>query len=286
MTTLNRLPAFRLSGLPYVSTRSTDWAIRSIALLLACFAFLTSLTVSRQVFEAVPHLEDEVAYLFQAKIFARGQAVAPLEFPQSAFWRPFVIEHESGVRFGKYPPAWPMALAGGVLLGLPAFVNAALAALTIVITYRLGRDAFNRETGLIAAALTAFSPMALLLNGTLMAHTAALCWATLFMWAYLRMTRSQGGVSLRWAALSGAALGLLVATRPLSAAAVALPFIAWSGIAVLKAALNRRAADFRRVLSTLLFLSFFPLHLSALLPLYCAATTRVMRATLYTIVAG
>ena len=237
------------------------------------------------MFEAVPHLEDEVAYLFQAKVFARGQMVAPLEFPQSAYWQPFVIEHETGVRFGKYPPAWPMALAGGVLLGLPAFVNAALAALTVAMTYRLGRDAFNRDTGVIAAALMAFSPMALLLNGTLMAHTAALCWATLFMWAYLRMTRTQGGGSLRWAAVSGAALGLLVATRPLSAVAVALPFIVWSGIVVLKAAAGPRFT-LRAVLTPLLVLSLFALLLSALVPLYNAATSGDARANLYTIVPG
>lgn len=256
----------------------------AIVLLLAFFAFFSSLAVSSRVFEAVPHLEDEVAYLFQAKVFARGQAVAPLEFPQSAYWQPFVIEHETGARFGKYPPVWPMALAGGVLLGLPTFVNAALAALTVVLTYRLGRDAFNRETGVIAAALTAFSPMALLLNGTLMAHTSALCWATLFMWGYLRMTRSRGA-SLRWAAVSGAALGLLVATRPLSAVAVALPFIVWSGIAVLKAAAGPRFR-LRAVLTPLLVLSFFALLLSALVPLYNAATTGDARANLYTIVPG
>jgi hypothetical protein len=267
-----------------VSLVNTVWTIRSIVLLLSFFAFFSSLAVSRQVFEAVPHLEDEVAYLFQAKIFARGQAVAPLEFPQSAYWQPFVIDHETGVRFGKYPPAWPMALAGGVLLGLPAFVNAALAALTVAITYRLGRDTFNRETGLMAAALIAFSPMALLLNGTLMAHTAALCWATLFMWAYLRMTCTRGGASLRWAAVSGASLGLLVATRPLSAAAVALPFILWSGIAVLKAASRSRATNLRAVLTPLLVLSFFALLLSALVPLYNAATTGDPRANLYTMV--
>lgn len=259
--------------------------IRAIVLLMAFFAFFSSLAVSRQVFEAVPHLEDEVAYLFQAKVFARGQAVAPLEFPQSAYWQPFVIEHESGARFGKYPPAWPMALVGGVLLGLPAFVNAALAALTVVLTYRLGRDAFNRETGVIAAALTAFSPMALLLNGTLMAHTVALCWATLFMWAYLRMTRSKGGLALRWGAVSGAALGLLVATRPLSAVAVALPFIIWSGIAVLKTVIASRSA-LRAVLTPLLVLSLFALLLSALVPLYNAAATGDPRANLYTIVPG
>ena len=227
--TANSQPSPNRSYGPLIGT---DWAIRSIVLLLAFFAFFSSLTVSRQVFEAVPHLEDEVAYLFQAKVLARGQVVAPLEFPQSAYWQPFVIEHETGVRFGKYPPAWPLALAGGVLLGLPAFVNAALAALTVIITYVLGRDPFNRERGVIAAALVAFSPMALLLNGTLMAHTAALCWTTLFMWTYLKMMHSRGGHALRWSALSGASLGLVLADQEAVAAAVIVGHTRRAGRAV------------------------------------------------------
>lgn len=260
--------------------------IRSIVLLLACFAFLSALTVSQQVLEAVPHLEDEVAYLFQAKVFARGQVTAPLEFPLNAYWQPFVIEHANGTRFGKYPPAWPLALAGGVLLGLPSIINALLAALTVAMTYRLGRDVFNRETGLIAAALVTFSPMALLLNGTLMAHTAALLWATLFMWAYFRMSQQRGGAALRWSALAGAALGLLVATRPLSAAAVALPFIVWSGIATLKAVRRPSAATLRATLTPLLMLSLFALLFAALVPLYNGVTTGDARANLYTLVPG
>lgn len=283
--------------------RGHRW-VGAIVLLLAFFAFAASLTISRQVFERVPHLEDEVAYLFQAKVFAHGAVVAPLEFPKSAFWQPFVIEDESGTRYSKYPPGWSILLAVGVLLGLPAVVNAALSALTVVVTFALGRDAFNTETGLIAAALTAFSPMALLLNATLMTHTLGLCCATLFMWAYVRMARASGRRAFAWAALSGLSLGLLIATRPLSAVAVALPFILWSGIVVLRVIIASRqpqaasdpdalhaspvprASRLFGVLVPLLVLSAATLLVAALVPLYNAATAGSPTANLYTLYPG
>ena len=43
-------------------------------LLCAYLAFAASDIVSRTVFERLPHLEDEIAYLFQARIYERGQA--------------------------------------------------------------------------------------------------------------------------------------------------------------------------------------------------------------------
>ena len=39
-----------------------------IALFLAILGFLASALVTRQVFEGVPHIEDEIAYVWQAKV--------------------------------------------------------------------------------------------------------------------------------------------------------------------------------------------------------------------------
>lgn len=253
-----------------------------LVLALALTAFACSLIVSRTVFERVPHLEDEVAYLFQAKVFARGQATAPLIEPSGAYWQPFVIDDTArSVRFGKYPPGWPLLLGIGVLLGLPAVVNAALAALTVVVAYRIGREGFSETTGVYAAALLTFSPMALLLNATLMAHTAGLLCASLFIWAYLRLARA-GPRRWLWGLAGGLGLGLLAATRPLSGVAVALPFVIWSGLRLLHAV---RAGHYRKAIP-LLVLAGGALLTAALVPLYNAAITGDPGANLYTRVPG
>ncbi|MEZ4670012.1 MAG: hypothetical protein R3E39_19075 [Anaerolineae bacterium] len=233
-----------------------------LALLLVLFSFFMSALVSRTVFERLPHLEDEVAYEFQAQTLTRGQAVIDSPVPARPFWKPFVVDQQ-GKRFGKYPLGWPALLAAGETAGQPWLVNAWLGVLTVALVYRLGREIYGADTGVLAAALMAFSPMALLLNGTLMGHTAALFTTVLFMYAYWRVEKIQphsptfrtsppsplsvyregekndkSGKSpshgLRWAIVAGVALGMTIINRPLAGVAVALPFIVWSGVRLVR----------------------------------------------------
>jgi hypothetical protein len=187
--------------------------------------------LSDRVFERIPHLEDELAYLYQARIFAGGQIVIDSPENFAAFWQPFVIDFEpSGKRFGKYPPGWPALLAFGELLGHAWLVNAILGALTVIMVFQIGREIWGPPVGLVAAILTAFSPATLLLNATLMAHTSSLFFATLFLWCSWRF--DQGPDRIRWAVGAGLALGSLFTTRPLSAVAIALPIVVWMGVRI------------------------------------------------------
>ncbi len=196
-----------------------------------------SALVSRTVFERLPHLEDEVAYLYQARTYAGGNLVIATPEPRRAYWMPFLLD-QGGLRFGKYTPGWSMQLAAGVLLGQPWVVNAFYAALTVALVFRLGKEIFNEDVGLIAAALTTFSPMVLLLAGTLMGHTAALFAATLFLYAYWRVERARRH-TLLWGALAGVGLGLLVANRPITGLAFAAPLVLWSGLRLVRALARR-----------------------------------------------
>ncbi len=286
-------------------TRPSPHAL--IVLALALIAFTLTALVSRVVFERLPHLEDEVAYLFQAKVFAHGEVVAPQFEPNKAYWQPFVIERD-GAKFGKYPPGWPSLLAVGLTMGAGWWINAAMSSLTVVLVYRLGADLYGRDSGLIAAALMTFSPMALLLNATFMSHTSALTFALLFMWAYLRMsravipsppapspTRGEGeiaqltrgeGQGVRWGALAGLALGAMAANRPLSAIAIAAPFILWSGVRVVKALFNRHGESLRATLPPLLMLSACALLIAAAIPWFSWAAAGDPFTNLYTLVPG
>jgi len=203
---------------------------RWLVLALVLFSFGASLFFSGTVFERLPHLEDELAYTFQARVLARGDLVAPRPEQVGAFWQPFVLDR-NGHRFGKYPLGWPAQLAAGEILGAPWIVNAWLAAATTALIYCLGSALFNRDVGVIAAALVAFSPMELLLSGTLMGHTSALCFSALLLYAAWRMEHSQHAI--RWGLLAGIALGMIVANRPMSGIAVGLPLIVWKGARLL-----------------------------------------------------
>lgn len=251
---------------------------------LAFLAFALAALFSRSVFEHLPHLEDEVAYLYQAKVFARGEIVGPLLENRRAFWQPFVVDDtKMGTRFGKYTPGWPLALSFGVAWGQPWIINAFLAALTVALVYRLGTALFNRDVGLIAAILMTFSPMLILLNATMMGHTMAICLATGFIYAYWRLEHDRK--PLKWGLLAGFLLGMLVISRPLSAVAVAVPFIAWSGIRLLMAFVQsvkaRKTDFFLRPLSPLIALGIVTLMLAVVSPIFNYAATGKPRENLY-----
>lgn len=260
---------------------------------LAFFAFFMAALVSRTAFERLPHIEDELSYIFQARTLARGEFAVDIPEPRRAFWQPFVIDHQpTGLRFGKYPPGWPALLAAGEWLGQMWIINAFLAMFGVVFVYRLGREIYNPDAGLIAAALTAFSPMALLLNATLMAHTAALAFFTLFMWAYWRMERHTSAHRSRAAALwgltAGFGLGMVAASRPMTALALVLPFVLWSGLRLLRAAWAdfavKRITHLPMTLVPLLLIAIPAALLGAVNPLYSYATTGDASLNLYTLI--
>ncbi len=200
---------------------------RWFVLALMYFALLASAHLSREVLERLPHLEDEFAYLYQARIFSGGQAWVARQEPVKVFWQPFLLQPDESPdgtlrRFGKYPPGWPLVLALGVWLGQAWLVNAFLAMLNVGLIYRLGREMFGEAVGAVAALLLAISPTALILNATLMSHTWALFAALCFAYSYWRSAQRGRGMRA-WSALSGTALGALICTRPWTALAVAAP---------------------------------------------------------------
>jgi dolichyl-phosphate-mannose-protein mannosyltransferase len=198
----------------------------ALMLLLAALTLAATITVAVRVTERIPHLEDEIAYIFQAQIFARGELWAPLPPTPTGFFTPFVVSLEDHRRVGKYPIGWPLVLAIGELVNAGWLVNPILAAITIVLIYLLGRDLYDRQVGLVAAIIALSSPLFLLQSATFMSHPAAALWATVLAYAFLRadLARESGGNPRVWTALCGAAIGLLAITRPLTAVAITLPF--------------------------------------------------------------
>ena len=208
------------SGKRGFPARLVDW----LAVALSLAGVLAAAWVSQHIFEGIPHVEDEIAYVWQANLLTEGQFSMPSpEFEQS-FLVPFVVDHE-GLRFSKYPPGWPAVLSIGILLGLRTWVNPLLAGLGIWLTYRLGRRTFNPGIGLLAAGLMLSSPFFLMNSGSLLSHPLGLALAAGFALAWLAAFGPQPA-RRPWLPTLAAGLLLmaLMLTRPITAAAVALPF--------------------------------------------------------------
>ena len=131
----------------------TDW----LALLLSLAAIGAALAVAGGVFENLAHLEDEMAYVWQAQVIARGDLALQTPPCPRCFLVPFVVDYE-GLRFGKYPLGWPALLAVGIRLGGRGLVNPLLAGLGVWLTYLLGRRLTDGKTALLGAGLLVSSP--------------------------------------------------------------------------------------------------------------------------------
>jgi hypothetical protein len=184
-----------------------------LAVSLAVATLGITAYVADVLLQRMPHVQDSVAYYFQAQIFAMGRIWADLPPLPDFFAHEFVLQHD-GRWFGKYPPGFPLILAAGVVAGLPWLVNPLLAAVTSLATYGVGVRTAGRATGLLAALLLLLSPFFLFLSGSFMAHTAGLAFTMLFALAYARERPL----------LAGLALGMSATVRPYTALLLALPF--------------------------------------------------------------
>lgn len=191
-------------------------------LFLICLAaFWAIRLISAHILEHVPHSEDEVAYIFQARVFAENRLSVPTPELASLFWSPFVVDYQ-GQRFGKYPPGWPLLLSLGVRAGAPWLANALLAVLTLAMVGWLGRSLYGPKTGLAAAGLGLLTPGFLILSASLLSHAASLFWTTLALVALERLAGASKSRPAGHALLVGLALGAAFVTRPFAAVGVGL----------------------------------------------------------------
>ncbi len=204
------------------------WGPHLLALGMALVAVVGSLWVAQQIFEELPHLEDEFAYRWEAQVIARGQVRIPSPPEAASFLVPFVVDYQ-GWRFGKYPLGWPVVLSWALRWGHPAWANALLAGLAVWLTFRLGARLWHPGVGLLAAGLTLTSPFFWLNSGSLLSHPTGLVLSAALALAWLDVVqpREDGPPPAMAVGVAGGSLAALVLTRPWTAVGVALPFALW-----------------------------------------------------------
>ncbi len=189
-------------------------------LLTAGFLFLVANLVSFFIFEHIPHIQDSISQLFQARIFASGRLHLPS--PQIPDFFDYTHIINNGRWYSQYPWLHSFILMLFVFPGIPWIVNPLLGALTIPFIYLLGRELYNKGTARLAVVLAAISPFVLNMSAEYMNHASALLFATIFLLYYFRTIK--GKKPLLSALIAGIALGLVANVRPYTALALALPF--------------------------------------------------------------
>jgi 4-amino-4-deoxy-L-arabinose transferase-like glycosyltransferase len=209
--------------------RGTMPAIAGIIALAA--TILTSLIASN-LLERIPHVQDSVADLFQAKTFALGRLWVPDPHLHSFFSEEFIPVHD-GKWFSKYPPGWPLLLTVGVLVHLPWLVDPVLSGAVVLLTFLIGREVYSATVGILAALLTLSSPFFLFLGGSFMPHTATVVYLLSATYLFIRWYRRSSGrmqdrrTEAFLLSSSGFLLGMGFITRQTDAIAFALPFAAF-----------------------------------------------------------
>lgn len=189
-------------------------------LLVTAAAFAAgALAFTLLVFVGNPRNVDGFAQLFQARIFLAGRLWLPPP-PELASFGTLHMILGPDRWFAQYPPGQSVVLALGLAAGAWWLLLPLWAAALVLLTYRLGRWVGGESDGRLAALLLCLSPFALAVSGSEMSHLPA---AVLGAGAACAAMTAGGGRPRLAGFGAGAALGLMVAFRPLDAVAAVAP---------------------------------------------------------------
>jgi len=194
---------------------SRSWS-RSQPWLPAFLLLGAAVYFSHHCFGNLPHVEDSIAQLLQARIFASGQITADPFQPREFFFFGFMVD--SPRWFSQYPPGHPLVLTLGVLAGMPHLINPLLGFVCVVLFYLLLKEMQGHSFAIWGAWLMALSPFVLFMSSEFMNSSTALA-ASLLGW--LALKKGEFGKS-GWLVLAGLSFGYCAITRPLEGAIFAL----------------------------------------------------------------
>ncbi len=199
--------------------------------VIACalFVFVFTNLISFFIFEHIPHINDEIVYLFQAQTLASGKLYCPSPCGKEFF--DFTHMINNGKWYGQYPPGYPLLLVFGLLLSAPWLVNPFFAALSVIAFFHLGKEIYDKKIGILAAVLGSISIWFLLMSSTMMSHTSGMFFTTLFL---LFLFRSLKKPSFTNGIVAGLGLGMVLLIRPYTAFFISLPFLIFYAVQLLK----------------------------------------------------
>ena len=212
----------------------------------------------------IPVVHDEMAYVLQAQIFARGLWALPSQpFPE--FWEQAHVLVEPAVA-AKYFPGHALLVSLGALVGWLPLMPLVLQSGSAVLMFVLARRLASHGVACLTWIVWLFTPMVLYFGPSYFSEaTTTFCW--LAGWYALLQWRATG--RRRWLLAVALFTGWDVITRPLTGLAYAIPI----GVVVLHDVVaGRRWRDlaWALVVGTAIL---------AILPVWSAKTTGDWRVT-------
>jgi hypothetical protein len=196
--------------------------VNRVVLPIAVGCAIASALLCWRVLGLIPHVPDELAYLYQGRIFSTGRLwVEAPEVPEAFTVRWDHILRDSGRWRSLYPPGWPMLLTVGWWMRAPWLINPLLLGISIIGLFKVAKQLFDERTGSLAVIAFAASPFVLLTGAGFMAHQAAFCFA---IWSVFFLFRGE-----RKDYLIASALGAFTfMIRPYTAPPLLIPLFFWT----------------------------------------------------------
>ena len=218
-----------LKGLLWLIPRRELFQIRSgpglrivrvlIPIMLTVMTFSALAAVALRSLDGIPHIDDEQAYTFQAKIFAEGHLWAPVPAAKE-FFEHWHIIMDGNRWFGKYPPLYPAILAMGMKLDRPWIINSLLGSITGLFIFLTAKKMRGYACGLTAWLLALTSPFYLIVGGSMMSHMTVALFTIMAVYFMLTVRDNEcPGFFM----LAGICMGLALLTRPYTALLVSFP---------------------------------------------------------------
>lgn len=185
--------------------------------VLALAAIASSGSFSYFALQHMPHIQDEIAMEFQAKVLASGRLYADTP-PLPEFFDFEFILFDGPRWYGKYFLGPALLMAPGALIGATWLISPLLAGLAVWLAYLIAREVFDEKIARITALLMVLSPFRVSLFSMMMAHPGCLVFMALFTLGVAKVVKDPARIG--WAIVAGFAWGMAFNTRPLTAVAM------------------------------------------------------------------
>ena len=196
------------------AVKGWQWAAAIATVVLVYFSIIN---------RGLPRVEDDLAYLFQARLFSHGMKSLSMDrfdsIRRSLFW--WWTTGDANLHSFQIP-GHSLLLSLGALLGHFSVISVCEAALTCLATYKAAALLYGKRVAALAGLLFVTSPFAI---GTFSSYCASCSVAlavSVTLWAWAKFRRDPG---IRWAIALGGGLGLTVWMRPSSSLFVGLPIL-------------------------------------------------------------
>ncbi len=180
---------------------------------LSALAAFASAAYVHQYLRGGPRIIDATAYLLQARTFASGSLSFDVPGPLYAFTGRFLLTTPSDHLSVIFPPGYAAVLAPAAALGVPMALGPLLAAALVHATFRLGKQLFNADVGLCAAAISAVCMCLRYHTADTMSHGLSALLAIVALSAALSARHDR---PVSYGAVTGLCMGWLIATRPVT----------------------------------------------------------------------